>query len=132
MIFTFEALEGQQGDCLMVHAGTAQAPVLVVIDGGPKGNYSNWLKPRLNALKAAPPFATGHTFGVDLLMVTHIDDDHIHGVIDLLADADAAWQVRQAWFTSFSDVKAATRNAAPLFHRPSELACQHAHRHSRR
>jgi hypothetical protein len=112
MIFTFEALEGQQGDCLMIHAGTAQAPVLVVIDGGPKDNYSHWLKPRLDTLKAAPAFNAGHPFGVDLLMVTHIDDDHIHGVIDLLADAEAAWPIRQAWFNSFSDVKAATRNAA--------------------
>jgi hypothetical protein len=112
MIFTFEALEAQQGDCLMIHAGTVQSPVLVVIDGGPKGNYANWLKPRLNALQAAPAFAAGRKFGVDLLMVTHIDDDHIHGIIDLLADADANWQIRQAWFNSFADVKAATQKAA--------------------
>ncbi|MBV8858480.1 MAG: hypothetical protein JOZ02_16220 [Acidobacteria bacterium] len=81
MIFTLEALEAKHGDALLLHYGTKKAPKLVVIDGGPQGVFDASLRPRLEALrdKRSP----GKPLPVRLLMVSHIDDDHIRGVLDL-------------------------------------------------
>ena len=43
MIFSLEALQAFHGDSLLVHAGTAQEPVLLLIDGGPSGTWETSL-----------------------------------------------------------------------------------------
>jgi glyoxylase-like metal-dependent hydrolase (beta-lactamase superfamily II) len=50
-----------------------------VIDGGPAGVYQSALAPRLLQLKGVRP-----VLPIALMMVSHIDDDHIHGLLDLL------------------------------------------------
>jgi glyoxylase-like metal-dependent hydrolase (beta-lactamase superfamily II) len=81
MFFTLEVLEAKHGDALLLHYGTKKSPKLVVIDGGPQGVFDKSLRPRLEQLrdKRTP----GAPLPVRLLMVSHIDDDHIRGVLDL-------------------------------------------------
>jgi len=81
MIFTLEVLEAKHGDSLLLHYGTKKSPKLIVIDGGPQGVFDKSLRPRLERLrdKRSP----GKPLPVRLLMVSHIDDDHIRGVLDL-------------------------------------------------
>jgi hypothetical protein len=81
MIFTLEALEAKHGDSLLLHYGTKSSPKLVVVDGGPPGTFNQSLRPRLEGLrdKRTP----GKPLPVRMLMVSHIDDDHIRGVLDL-------------------------------------------------
>ena len=82
MIFTLEALRAAQGDSLLLHYGPKNAPLLAVIDGGPSGVYKRWLRPRLEALRASR--SPDAPLPLKLLAVSHIDGDHIQGVLDLL------------------------------------------------
>jgi hypothetical protein len=110
MIFTLEALEAQFGDSLLLHYGDKSSPKLVVIDGGPSGTYDDSLKPRLAELRKAR--AKGGTLPIRLLMVSHIDADHVQGVLDLtseLAQADedgepSPYRVTTLWHNSFDDL----------------------------
>jgi hypothetical protein len=81
MLFTLEVLEAKHGDSLLLHYGTQKSPKLIVIDGGPQGVFNQSLRPRLEQLrdKRTP----GASLPVRLLLVSHIDDDHIRGVLDL-------------------------------------------------
>jgi hypothetical protein len=111
MIFSLEALQASHGDCLLLHAGTADKPLLVLIDGGPSGTWEQSLQPRLGELRAARA-AAGEPLRIDLAMVSHIDDDHVNGMVDFagslvteLEDAKPlSYDVRILWHNSFDDV----------------------------
>ena len=106
MIFTLEALQADEGDCLLLHYGDGQAPRRILIDGGPSGIYNRSLKPRLQELTA--PGGAGPRLA--LVMVSHIDADHITGVLDLFNACDEARQNQtdapaeptQLWHNSFA------------------------------
>src|SRR5438552_2178482 len=107
-LFTLEALEAAQGDALLLHHGTTGAPGLVWIDGGPAGIYPTNLKKRLQQLRAASDGGK-QPLAVDLLLVSHVDDDHIHGVIDAFEDLSSVdderrrpLAIRQLWHNSFA------------------------------
>lgn len=108
MLFTFEALQAKHGDCLLLHYGDPDDPKLIVIDGGPAGVYRRSLAPRLEELRG-----DAETLRARMLMVSHIDDDHIHGVLDLFDqiredDEHPARTVRYdfetLWHNSFDDL----------------------------
>jgi len=105
--FTLEALPAQYGDCLLLHYGSQEKPGLILIDGGPGGVWEDSLEPRLGALAAARP-----GFRINLMMVSHIDDDHVVGLVAFTGawreavEADRPWPypVREAWHNSFERV----------------------------
>ena len=93
MIFSLDVRRARKGDCLILHYGTKAKPGLVLIDGGPAQVYGPQLKPRLEEIRKARRLAESEPLTVDLLMVSHIDDDHINGILELtheLVDAKAA------------------------------------------
>ncbi|HEX8063697.1 MAG TPA: MBL fold metallo-hydrolase [Allosphingosinicella sp.] len=106
--FTLEALPAQHGDCLILHYGSDGEPGTVLIDGGPSGTWRRSLEPRLKALSEA----RGDGFVIDLLMVSHIDDDHIVGIVDftgawLQAKEDGRpwpYPVSEFWHNSFERI----------------------------
>src|SRR5918992_2800898 len=81
MLFTLEALEARHGDSLVLHYGDAEDPRIIVIDGGPGGVWNNSLRPRLEQLKAER--SPDAPLELEMVMVSHIDDDHINGILDL-------------------------------------------------
>ena len=112
MIFSLDVRRARKGDCLILHYGTKAKPGLVLIDGGPAQVYGPQLKPRLEEIRKARRLAEGEPLTVDLLMVSHIDDDHINGILELtheLADAKAARRplpikVLNFWHNTFDDI----------------------------
>jgi hypothetical protein len=112
MIFSLDVRRARKGDCLILHYGTKAKPGLVLIDGGPAQVYSPQLKPRLGAIRKARRLAESEPLTVDLLMVSHIDDDHINGILELtheLVDAKAARRplpikVLNFWHNTFDDL----------------------------
>lgn len=105
--FTLEALPAQYGDCLLLHYGSDEKPGLVLIDGGPGDVWEDSLEPRLKAIAATRP-----GFRINLMMVSHIDDDHVVGLMkftgawreEVEADRDWDYPVRQVWHNSFERV----------------------------
>ena len=110
MLFTLEALEAKHGDCLILHYGPADAPRFILIDGGPSGVYKTRLGPRLAALKGR--WHPEQALPLRMLMVSHIDDDHIQGVLDLTSmlvecredGRPLPYQIRAVWHNGFDDI----------------------------
>jgi hypothetical protein len=111
MIFSLDVRRARKGDCLLLHYGTQEKPRLIMIDGGPKGVYGPHLQPRLEAIRKAR--AKGNLpLQVDLLMVSHVDDDHIQGILELTSELRVAAdekksplvQVLGLWHNSFDSI----------------------------
>ncbi len=123
MPFALEVLQAKQGDCLILHYGTKAKPHYILIDGGPTGVYKNWLDPRLSELRGQD-----NQLELELVMVSHIDDDHIKGVLDLAAEMASqkedgelpAYKVKRLWHNSFADIVGDDGDAAVL--RPAVMA----------
>lgn len=106
--FTLEAVPARYGDCLLLHYGDAAQRGLILIDGGPSRVWDKFLEPRLKAVRAR----RGAGFKIDMMMASHVDDDHVLG----LGDFTDAWKtektagrpwpypVKLAWFNSFERI----------------------------
>ncbi|MGI9509174.1 MAG: ComEC/Rec2 family competence protein [Geminicoccaceae bacterium] len=108
-MFTLEVLKAKHGDCLFLHHGDDAAPRHILIDGGPRGAFRQFLKPHLRHLQEEDDPA--RPVKLDLVMVSHIDQDHIRGVLDLAKDMAEALDDRQQplanigtlWHNAFAD-----------------------------
>lgn len=78
-MFSLESIKAKHGDCLILRWGTKAKPGIALIDGGPPTVYEDFLRPRL--VELAEEFGDGFEF--DLTMLSHIDEDHIGGLLDL-------------------------------------------------
>jgi len=112
MIFTLEPLQAAEGDCLLLHWGTVAQPKLAVIDGGPGTIWETSLQPRLQAIL---DHRNLDQLAIDLIMVSHADNDHIVGVKKLFrrlkTEIDHAlpanqrlFTVKRLWHNTFNDV----------------------------
>jgi len=107
-----ETLRARYGDSLLLHFGTGEDPRIVLIDGGPPGVYKDALKPRLEQLREERGLEDGTPLEIDLGMVSHIDEDHIAGILELareLKDLEESqqpvpWKLRRFWHNSFDDI----------------------------
>src|ERR1044072_8960848 len=112
MFFTLDVRRARKGDCLILHYGSADDPGLALIDGGPPSVYQPHLKPRLAEIRKMRGLDPDAALPVDMLMVSHIDDDHINGVLELtkeLLEAKAAKQqlplkIKGVWHNTFDDI----------------------------
>ncbi len=110
MFFTLEALQAKHGDSLLLHYGKESDPKLIVIDGGPSGVFNKSLRPRLDQIKAAR--TPDGPLPIRMLMVSHLDDDHINGVLALSNDLvekqeqgeELPYDILTLWHNSFDDI----------------------------
>jgi hypothetical protein len=99
-MFILEAIKAKHGDCLLLHWGTDHDPGLALIDGGPNRVYAEFLKPRLLELASQRGQSP---LKLDLTMVSHIDEDHIAGLLDLaeeIENQDVPIQINLLWHNS--------------------------------
>jgi hypothetical protein len=110
--FTLDVRRARKGDCLLLHFGDKQNPRLALIDAGPANVYQPQLLPRLQTLRTARGLPPSQGLPIDLLMVSHVDDDHIHGVLELTAALGEAqdqhqplpFRVMRLWHNSFDEI----------------------------
>ena len=86
---TIEMLPARQGDALLVGWGPPVARHRMLVDGGPATAYRT-IAPLLAERVGDQP--------LDLLVLTHIDGDHIEGTILLTNDADLGLDIREVWY----------------------------------
>ncbi len=72
-------LQAAFGDCLIVELGTPAQRKYILIDGGPDLIYSRHLKGELQKITASGG-------KVDIAVLTHVDSDHVIGLLDLMAE----------------------------------------------
>ena len=110
-IFTLEAVRARHGDCLLLHYGDENSPKRVLIDGGPSRVWRDFLEKRLEQLRTEEGLDDGDPLSFRMLMVSHIDADHIVGVLDLMrslkeakdANQPIPYSFRTLWHNSFDD-----------------------------
>ena len=89
-VFRMHVLGADYGDCLWVDYGDANAPHRILVDAGTPATFSR-LKPCLEQVRGATP---SH----ELLLITHIDEDHIGGGLNVLYAPKLAAQFKNIWF----------------------------------
>ncbi len=89
-IFRIDMLPAREGDCLWIEYGDQARPRRMLIDGGRKLAWKT-LKPRFAAL---PPDQRKF----ELLMLSHVDADHIEGLLELVKDPDLPVSFKDVWF----------------------------------
>lgn len=90
MTFAVEMLPANHGDCLWIEYGPPDDIHRVLIDGGPTYAYEQ--------LAARLP-ADGCHF--DLLVITHMDFDHIGGILRLLTNLPPGVTFDDVWFNAW-------------------------------
>jgi metal-dependent hydrolase (beta-lactamase superfamily II) len=94
-MFRLEMLPAANGDALLVSFGDNGDVHRVLIDGGTPGSYKA-AKKRLQQL--APANGPLH---IDLLVISHIDDDHIGGILGLLEKQEIDVTFGDVWFNGY-------------------------------
>lgn len=94
-MFEITMLPARQGDAIWIRWGNAGDPHHMIIDMGTE-ETGGQIRQRLEALPQ-----TKRT--IDLLVVTHVDSDHIGGVLTCLADASPlpGLVINDVWFNGF-------------------------------
>ena len=92
-MFQIDFLPAKDGDCLWIEYGDPVNPHRILIDGGRAGTYSD-LKTRFaNLPRGQKKF--------ELLILTHIDADHIEGLLKLLDDSNLDVSFKDVWFNGY-------------------------------
>ena len=86
-----EVLPAGHGDSLWIEYGDPDSPNKILIDGGARGTYNRALKALLKKRGA----------DLELMVVTHIDADHITGILELLEHAAGEIRPKDVWFNGY-------------------------------
>src|SRR5215510_5575818 len=97
-MLSIEMLPARHGDCLWIEYGMDGDRHRILIDGGPGFAY-----PALKARIERVPKAERH---FELLVITHIDADHIEGIIRLLGDPELGVTYDDVWYNAWKQVSA--------------------------
>ncbi|MFH0298516.1 MBL fold metallo-hydrolase [Bradyrhizobium sp. 31Argb] len=111
-MFRITMLPAADGDCFLVETASAAGTHRLLVDGGRSATARDYLRPLIAGLAPRP----GPT--IDLMVLTHVDADHIEGLLDLVS-ADDAPTVREVWFNEMRHLKlAAGLRPAPRTEKP--------------
>lgn len=91
-IYVFPALNG---DCILVEYVTSH---YILIDGGYVNTYNKYLLPKLVEIAN-----NGGT--IDVIVVTHIDEDHISGIIKLLEEDVLPISIKEIWYNGYKHIQ---------------------------
>ena len=82
-------MPAQYGDCFWIYTSDK---INILVDGGLKSTYNHWIKPLTF-------FGNRYELIFDLVIVTHIDCDHIGGIVAFLEDCEKNCRVglKEIW-----------------------------------
>jgi ribonuclease BN (tRNA processing enzyme) len=97
-------VQAEYGDCLLLTSENNKSTTAVLIDGGPYQTFEKHLKPTLQKLLKNSK--------LDLVVLSHIDNDHIIGLVDLFREIKDERQkggkelvkITKLWNNSFNDL----------------------------
>jgi beta-lactamase superfamily II metal-dependent hydrolase len=105
-MFCIEMLPAEQGDALWVEYGSPRRPHRLLIDAGVR-KTSAVLRERIAELPK-------HQRRFDLLVITHVDSDHVGGVPQLLAGAPPGLSFDDVWFNAWRHLPAVPDRLGPV------------------
>jgi hypothetical protein len=89
-----DMLPAAQGDALWIEYGDATKPRRILVDGGTVSSWPDGLRARVEALPADER-------RFELLIITHVDADHIDGALALLRDEPLGATFGDVWFNGW-------------------------------
>jgi metal-dependent hydrolase (beta-lactamase superfamily II) len=97
-------VQAEYGDCFILESNSGKNSMNVLVDGGPYQTFERHLKPALQKLLLNRK--------LDLMVLSHIDNDHIIGLLDLLKEiknqrekgTEELVKVEKIWHNSFADL----------------------------
>lgn len=93
-MFKTELIQAGHGDCIWIEYGSDSGPThRILIDGGTSGTYKK-VKERIESLSESERH-------FDLLVITHIDADHIAGILKLFEDTELNVTFDDIWFNGY-------------------------------
>lgn len=92
-VIELRLLPARDGDCLLLSYGPSALTYRILIDGGRALTYP-LIKPVLEQIGT-----------LDLLVVTHVDQDHILGVLAMMEDRQRLVRFRDIWFNGYAQLK---------------------------
>jgi hypothetical protein len=105
------AVQAHEGDCLILEHEQSGKARFVLVDGGPKETFDPHLARALERIVAP------HGGRLDLVVLSHVDGDHVTGLLDLLVEQRSAKEEGEArpvekmnelWHNSFDVVSSGT------------------------
>jgi beta-lactamase superfamily II metal-dependent hydrolase len=81
-MFRLRVIQAEFGDCFVLEFGTAKQPRFILIDGGPPHTFDDHLRAELEAIAK-------RNRTLDLALLSHVDNDHIVGLVDYFAELQA-------------------------------------------
>jgi hypothetical protein len=104
-MLNLRVVQAQHGDCFLLEYGTPAEPKYILVDGGPADVYQAHLKPVLEAIPARDRL-------LQRVILSHVDDDHIQGALDLMQELSTQRERRQRptvavqelWHNTFSTI----------------------------
>ena len=110
-MIAIQMLPAAHGDALWIEYGSGRNIKRILIDGGPARSYELGLQRRLAQLPE-------DTRDFELVVITHIDADHIDGIIILLQEKKKTglkFQTKEVWFNGWAQLpKLDTETYAPI------------------
>jgi ribonuclease BN (tRNA processing enzyme) len=77
-VIKLHVVQAEFGDCFILESKLSNESTIMLIDGGPYQTFKNHLKPTIQKLLLNRK--------IDLMILSHIDNDHIIGLLDLLVE----------------------------------------------
>src|SRR5262245_6923743 len=84
-----------EGDCFLLLYGTAAKPRALLCDGGPAKTFDPHLKATLEKTGVAK---------LDAVILSHVDNDHVLGLLDLFADIRDRRAANEAEIVEIADL----------------------------
>ncbi len=105
-ILRLHVVQADYGDCLVLEYGAEGSAKYILIDGGPDGVYASYLKGKLEEIAAQKG-------RLDLVVLTHVDEDHVVGLVDMLSEIAQARnrgeapliEVEALWYNTFRPIE---------------------------
>jgi beta-lactamase superfamily II metal-dependent hydrolase len=104
-MFNIEMLPAGHGDSLLLSYGEPANPRYILIDGGPFYVFSNARDKKRVTLRSRIKQLLKDRQRIELLVITHVDADHIEAPLRLLADMPPNLEIGRLWFNDLSHLK---------------------------
>ena len=95
-MITIKLFPAGYGDCVLLSIGESGKNFHMLIDGGVTETYSGSIKQELQEIRSAGE-------KIDLVVCTHMDNDHISGLVKMLKDHNAD-VIGNVWYNGFLQI----------------------------
>lgn len=104
-LYSVTCLPAGHGDSILIAYGDPDEPSRILIDGGPASSYDGIRTALENLPAGARKF--------ELLVISHIDADHIDGVLILLQDEQLGVSFNDVWFNGWPQLESLSGRTPP-------------------